>query len=294
VRAQAIKREILGEESEDEGGEREAGSGDEDDEDDEDEDGDGAGGGAAAGGAAAAAGGPIRDFTETDLINLRRTIYLTIMSAMDFEEAGHKLLKIALADGQEVEVVTMLIECCSQEKTFLRRALTLTPGLEGPAPPGPWVPGAPGAAGGGAVGGERAGEPEAPCRAPCAAPRAPSAARPAHPGFPGRAPPRATDASRPRRRARRTRAAPRAGTTACWASASRCCTPSGRRCSRSASASSMRSSTAWRPTRCALRAAPAGMLLRSVLAPTPAHVCERAGYCTVTGQAAEWLGTCAL
>ena len=163
MRAQAIKREILGEESEDEGGEREAGSGDEDDEDDEDEDGDGAGGGAAAGGAAAAAGGPIRDFTETDLINLRRTIYLTIMSAMDFEEAGHKLLKIALADGQEVEVVTMLIECCSQEKTFLRRAPTLTPhprsqAPSGPAPPGPWVSGAPGAARAGPLGGSGAGE----------------------------------------------------------------------------------------------------------------------------------------
>jgi pre-mRNA-splicing factor CWC22 len=28
------------------------------------------------------------------MVNLRRTIYLTIMSALDFEEAGHKLLKM--------------------------------------------------------------------------------------------------------------------------------------------------------------------------------------------------------
>ena len=62
----------------------------------------------------------IQDQTETNLVNLRRTIYLTIMSSMDFEEAGHKLMKIELAPGQEMEIVTMLIECCSQEKTYLR------------------------------------------------------------------------------------------------------------------------------------------------------------------------------
>ena len=67
-----------------------------------------------------------QDATETNLINLRRTIYLTIMSAMDFEEAGHKLLKIGLADGQESEVVIMIIECCSQEKTYLKCALALS------------------------------------------------------------------------------------------------------------------------------------------------------------------------
>ncbi len=58
--------------------------------------------------------------TETDVINLRRTIYLTIMSSMDFEEAGHKLTKIPLAPGQEMEIVTMILECCSQEKTYIR------------------------------------------------------------------------------------------------------------------------------------------------------------------------------
>ena len=42
------------------------------------------------------------------------------MSSAQFEEAGHKLMKIQLAQGQEIEVVTMLIECCSQEKTYIR------------------------------------------------------------------------------------------------------------------------------------------------------------------------------
>lgn len=39
----------------------------------------------------------IKDQTQTNLVNLRRTIYLTIMSALDFEEAGHKLLKMVRA-----------------------------------------------------------------------------------------------------------------------------------------------------------------------------------------------------
>lgn len=33
---------------------------------------------------------------------------------MDFEEAGHKLMKIGIQPGQEIEMVTMIIECCSQ------------------------------------------------------------------------------------------------------------------------------------------------------------------------------------
>jgi hypothetical protein len=122
------------------------------------------------------------------MVNLRRTIYLTIMSALDFEEAGHKLLKMVggwigwvggvreeaqatevggggssscylagwlspqgiacaqspnlplalshrlccsppacllawlqgIPNGQEMELTTMIIECCSNEKTFIK------------------------------------------------------------------------------------------------------------------------------------------------------------------------------
>ena len=49
----------------------------------------------------------ISDETETNLVNLRRTIYLTIMSSVDFEEASHKLLKIKLEPGQEVCVASV-------------------------------------------------------------------------------------------------------------------------------------------------------------------------------------------
>lgn len=62
----------------------------------------------------------IADMTGTNLINLRKTIYLTIMSSADFEECGHKLLKIALPTGLETELTNMLIECCSQERSYLK------------------------------------------------------------------------------------------------------------------------------------------------------------------------------
>lgn len=60
----------------------------------------------------------IKDQTNTDLVNLRRTIYLTIMSSVDFEECCHKLMKVTLPPGLESELPSMVIECCSQERTY--------------------------------------------------------------------------------------------------------------------------------------------------------------------------------
>lgn len=60
----------------------------------------------------------IKDQSNTDLVNLRRTIYLTIMSSIDPEECCHKLMKVSLPAGQEPELPSMVIECCSQEKTY--------------------------------------------------------------------------------------------------------------------------------------------------------------------------------
>merc|ERR1712088_1034692 len=104
----AIKAELLEEE---EGGGKESvsGSGDDDDSsssDDEEE------------AAPAATAGPIIDATETNLISLRRTIYLTIQSALDFEEAVHKLLKLNIKPGQELELCHMIIDCCAQQRTY--------------------------------------------------------------------------------------------------------------------------------------------------------------------------------
>lgn len=47
----------------------------------------------------------IEDRTETNLVNLRRIIYLTIMNALNYEEAVHKLLKVQLEEGQEVRLL---------------------------------------------------------------------------------------------------------------------------------------------------------------------------------------------
>lgn len=96
----AIKNEILGEESGDESGSEEEDSEEEDEDGNvchnhvysivlffslvaEDKEG-------------------IEDRTETNLVNLRRIIYLTIMNALNYEEAVHKLLKVQLQEGQEV------------------------------------------------------------------------------------------------------------------------------------------------------------------------------------------------
>uniref|UniRef100_A0A1J3F9H9 Pre-mRNA-splicing factor CWC22-like protein n=1 Tax=Noccaea caerulescens TaxID=107243 RepID=A0A1J3F9H9_NOCCA len=104
---EALKKELLGEEESDNEDGSDASSEDNDEEEDESEEED-------------EEQMRIRDETETNLVNLRRTIYLTIMSSVDFEEAGHKLLKIKLEPGQEMELCIMLLECCSQERTYLR------------------------------------------------------------------------------------------------------------------------------------------------------------------------------
>ncbi|CAI7806653.1 unnamed protein product [Closterium sp. NIES-53] len=113
-RYKEIKAEILGDEEEDEDEKGEGGGDDDDDEEDEesseeeeDEE-------------EQAKQQEIRDETETNLVNLRRTIYLTIMASVNFEEAGHKLMKVNLQPGQEMELCEMLLACCSQERTYLR------------------------------------------------------------------------------------------------------------------------------------------------------------------------------
>lgn len=60
------------------------------------------------------------DQTQQDLITLKRTIYLTIMSSLDFQECAHKLIKSGLSEGKEMEVSSMIIECCSQERSYLK------------------------------------------------------------------------------------------------------------------------------------------------------------------------------
>ncbi|EDW90284.1 pre-mRNA-splicing factor CWC22 homolog [Drosophila yakuba] len=62
--------------------------------------------------------GDIIDSTETNLIALRRTIYLTINSSLDYEECAHKLMKMQLKPGQEIELCHMFLDCCAEQRTY--------------------------------------------------------------------------------------------------------------------------------------------------------------------------------
>eukprot|EP01080_Neovahlkampfia_damariscottae_P004805 gene4805-8391_t len=55
-----------------------------------------------------------------DIVQLKRQIYLTIMSSVNFEETVHKLVKAGLTEGREMEVCSMIIECCCQERSYSR------------------------------------------------------------------------------------------------------------------------------------------------------------------------------
>ncbi|KZO95112.1 MIF4G-domain-containing protein [Calocera viscosa TUFC12733] len=96
-----IKAEILGEDDSEE-------DGDSDEDEDEDEEAE----------EAVPDKEGIEDRTGTNLVNLRRVIYLTIMNALSYEEAVHKLMKVNIEEGQEIELCNMIIECCSQERSY--------------------------------------------------------------------------------------------------------------------------------------------------------------------------------
>lgn len=97
-----LKGEILGEESDDDE-DGDDGSGSESESEDEEQ-----------------KAMEIKDQSNADLVNLRKTIYLSIQSSADPEEAAHKLMKLRLPAGQEAELVSMIIETCAQEKVYLK------------------------------------------------------------------------------------------------------------------------------------------------------------------------------
>jgi len=110
----SIKKEILGSSDEDNEGDTEDISDEEESDSDEEDEGDGS-----KTGLNSEEQMKIHDKTNTDLINLRRAIYLTIMSSLNFEECAHKLLKLGIPDNQQIELCNMIIECCSQERTYI-------------------------------------------------------------------------------------------------------------------------------------------------------------------------------
>lgn len=98
-----LKAEILGEASDDEEGDSDDESESESESEDEEQ-----------------KALEIKDQSNADLVNLRRTIYLSIQSSADPEEAAHKLMKLRLPAGQEAELVSMIVESCAQEKVYLK------------------------------------------------------------------------------------------------------------------------------------------------------------------------------
>ncbi|KAK4456293.1 hypothetical protein QBC34DRAFT_340546 [Podospora aff. communis PSN243] len=98
-----LKAEILGEGSDDEDDDEDDESGSESESEDEEQ-----------------KAMEIKDQSNADLVNLRKTIYLSIQSSADPEEAAHKLMKLRLPAGQEPELVSMIVESCAQEKVYLK------------------------------------------------------------------------------------------------------------------------------------------------------------------------------
>ncbi|KAH0563993.1 hypothetical protein KQX54_008517 [Cotesia glomerata] len=97
-----LQKEILGSDNSDASGEDEDSSEEDDSGDEED----------------AEKKDVILDNTETNLKALRRTIYLTIHSSLDFEECAHKLMKMQLKPGQERELCYMFLDCCKENRTY--------------------------------------------------------------------------------------------------------------------------------------------------------------------------------
>lgn len=60
----------------------------------------------------------IIDTTEKNLIALRRTIYLAVQSSLDYNECAHKIMKMQLKPGQEIELCRMVLDICAQQRTY--------------------------------------------------------------------------------------------------------------------------------------------------------------------------------
>ncbi|CAL8102770.1 unnamed protein product [Calicophoron daubneyi] len=63
----------------------------------------------------------IIDRTETNLVQLRRTIYLMLQSSLSADEAGHRLLQLKIKPGEEYEVASMVLDCCAQTRSYESR-----------------------------------------------------------------------------------------------------------------------------------------------------------------------------
>ncbi|KAA8493909.1 Pre-mRNA-splicing factor CWC22-like [Porphyridium purpureum] len=69
---------------------------------------------------------PTRDMTDAEVMTFRKSVYLTIMSALSAEEAAHKLFNlIGRNPGQEPQLCSMIVESCTQERAYIDIYATL-------------------------------------------------------------------------------------------------------------------------------------------------------------------------
>lgn len=62
-----------------------------------------------------------KDMTDAALVDFRRTVYLILSSGLTAEEWAHKIVRLMRDHpDMELELCKMVVECCSQERTFLR------------------------------------------------------------------------------------------------------------------------------------------------------------------------------
>jgi pre-mRNA-splicing factor CWC22 len=64
--------------------------------------------------------GLVVDKTAFDTVTFKKQVFLTVMSSLDFEECAHKLLKAGVPPNYELDLCRMLVDCCSQERSYRR------------------------------------------------------------------------------------------------------------------------------------------------------------------------------
>lgn len=114
---QRIKRELLGDGESGDEASHASGTAESDASDDE-SGADEAGGSAPPASTTASAQQPIVDKTGSSTQEFRRTVYLTIMNSLSFDECAHKLLRMPIRPGQEPELCNMIFDCCIMERTY--------------------------------------------------------------------------------------------------------------------------------------------------------------------------------
>ncbi|CEF67167.1 Pre-mRNA-splicing factor CWC22 homolog [Strongyloides ratti] len=104
-----IKREILGDDDDEDEEEEEGGTVKEENEDEENN-------------ADESNTNPtpmkIIDLTDDQLTALRKSVYLTLQSSLDYQEAAHKLLKNEWKPGLEKELCNMIVDACAQQRSY--------------------------------------------------------------------------------------------------------------------------------------------------------------------------------